>query len=127
MFEMMRLAVLLAKVSTLDAQALQPSAVLEMALAGNALAVGAQADLVLVDLNAAHIQPLSVSAGAGNLLSALVHNVRSSDVDTLIVAGRVLIQNKTLLGLDEAALLEECRARAAALAAKCNVPMTSGQ
>ena len=125
MFEMMRLAALLARATTLDAQAMPPRAVIDMATLGGAralkrleigrLEVGAKADLVLVDLNAAHIQPV------GNVLAALVYNARGSDVDTLMVDGRVLIQDKQVLGLDELGLLAECRERAAHLARRAGV------
>ena len=66
----------------------------------------AKPDLVIIDMNAAHIQPV------GDVAASLVYNARGSDVDTLIVAGRIVIQNKQVLRLDEAALLNECRDRA---------------
>ena len=125
MFEMMRLAALLARVTTLDAQAMQPREIIDMATLGGAnalksveigrLEIGAKADLILVDMNAAHIQPV------GDVLAALVYTVRGSDVDTVIVDGRVLMQNKQVLGLDENALLEECRERATHLAKRAGV------
>ncbi len=125
MFEMMRLAALLARVTTLDAQAMQPREVIDMATLGGAralkrleigrLEIGAKADLVMLDLNAAHIQPV------GDVLASVVYNVRGSDVDTVMVDGRVLMQNKRVLGLDESALLDECRERAAWLAKRAGV------
>ena len=128
MFEMMRLAALLARVTTLDAQAMPPRQVIDMATLGGAsalkrseigrLEIGAKADLVLLDLNAAHIQPV------GDVLAALVYNACGSDVDTVIVDGRVLMQNKQVLGLDENALLAECRERATHLAKRAGVART---
>lgn len=127
MFEMMRLAAYLQRVSTMDAQAMPPRAVIDMATRGGwralrpasadggAIAVGAKADLVLVDLNAAHIQPV------GDVLASLVYNARGSDVDAVIVDGRVLIEGKRVLGLDEAALLDECRDRARHLARRAGI------
>ena len=76
---------------------------------------GASADLIIVDMNAAHIQPV------GDVPAALVYNARGSDIDTLIIAGRVLIQNKRVLGLDEAALIDECRDRAKYLAKRAGI------
>jgi 5-methylthioadenosine/S-adenosylhomocysteine deaminase len=106
MFETMRLAAYLQRVSTLNAQAMAPRQVIDMATQGGAIAPGAKADLVLVDLNAAHIQPV------GDVLASLVYNARGSDVDAVIVDGRILVEGKRVLGLDEGALLDECRDRA---------------
>lgn len=126
MFEAMRLAAYLQRVSTLDAHAMSPRAVIEMATANGAraissasdsLRVGGPADLVLLDLNAAHIQPV------GDVLASIVYNARGSDVDTLIVDGNVLIQNKRVRGLDEAALLDECRDRAKYLAKRAGITL----
>ncbi len=125
----MRLAAYLARVTTLDPQALSPRQAIDLATRGVAhalgegggeigdgrweigrLEIGAAADLVVLDLDAAHIQPV------GNPLASVVYNARGSDVDTVIVDGRELMRDKRVLMLDEAALLDECRARAARLA-----------
>jgi 5-methylthioadenosine/S-adenosylhomocysteine deaminase len=68
------------------------------------LEVGKKADIALVDLNAPHIMPVH------RVPSALVYNANGSDVDTVIVDGRVLMRNKEILVLDEEVLLAECRA-----------------
>jgi 5-methylthioadenosine/S-adenosylhomocysteine deaminase len=126
MFEMMRLAAYLQRVHTMDAQAMPPMQVIEMAMgprptlprhpsAGSGGEGQGGGDLILVDMNAAHIQPV------GEVAASLVYNARGSDVDTLIVAGRILIQDKKVLGLDEAALLDECRDRAKHLAKRAGV------
>ncbi len=70
---------------------------------------------MLLDFNAAHIQPV------GDVLASIVYNARGSDVDTLIVDGRILIRDGRVLGLDEAALLDECRDRAAHLAKRAGI------
>jgi 5-methylthioadenosine/S-adenosylhomocysteine deaminase len=119
MFEMMRLAAYLQRVHTMDAQAMPPMQVIEMATGPHpsppSFDGGGRADLIVVDMNAAHIQPV------GDVAASLVYNARGSDVDTLIVAGTVLIQNKQVLGLDEAALLDECRDRAKHLAKRAGI------
>lgn len=127
MVEMMRLAAYLARVSTLDPQAASPRQVLDMATVNGAralkskvgrLEVGAPADIVLLDMNAAHIQPI------GNLLSSLIYNARGSDVDTVFVNGRIVLADKQVVGLDEEALLNECRERAVALAARAGIEVS---
>ncbi len=124
MFETMRLAAYLQRVITLDAQAMPPRAVIEMATRNPLPSLphrvgegqgGGPADLVLLDFNAAHIQPV------GDVLASIVYNARGSDVDTLIVDGRILIRDGRVLGLDEAALLDECRDRAAHLAKRAGI------
>jgi 5-methylthioadenosine/S-adenosylhomocysteine deaminase len=73
------------------------------------IAVGAAADLILVDVSGIHCQPLH------DLGAALVYSLRPSDVRTTIVAGRVLMRDRTLLTIDLPALLDEFRSRAVAL------------
>ncbi len=91
MFEMMRLAAYLQRVHTMDAQAMPPAQVIEMAVgplptlprhpsAGSGGEGWEGGDLVIVDMNASHIQPV------GDVAASLVYNARGSDVDTLIVA-----------------------------------------
>ncbi len=115
MFEMMHLATLLQRVHTLDPQALSPRDALQMAWGTHALRVGAPADLVLVRVGSARIQPVH------DWHSALVHNIRQCDVATVIVDGRMLIREGCVQFLDEAALLEECRARARHLARRAGL------
>ncbi|MFC1464126.1 MAG: amidohydrolase family protein [Candidatus Brachytrichaceae bacterium NZ_4S206] len=122
MFEMMRLAAYLQRVTTLDERAMPPRQVITMATVAGAraagspsLQVGDKADLVLLDFDAAHIQPV------GDVLASIVYNVRGSDVDTLIVDGRPLIQDQRVLCLDEHALIAECRDRAKHLARRAGI------
>lgn len=122
MFEMMRLAAYLQRVTTLDERAMPPRQVITMATVAGARAVGSpslqvggKADLVLLDFDAAHIQPI------GDVLASIVYNVRGSDVDTLIVDGRPLIRDKRVLCLDEHALIAECRDRAKHLARRAGI------
>jgi 5-methylthioadenosine/S-adenosylhomocysteine deaminase len=50
-------------------------------------------------------------------LSHLVYAARGSDVQTVIVNGRMLMRDKTVLTLDERAVLQEARAYAKAVRA----------
>ncbi|MYW66426.1 amidohydrolase family protein [Streptomyces sp. SID8379] len=58
------------------------------------LAPGRRADLVLVDLNGPHTQPVH------DLAATLVHSARSADVRTTIVDGRVLMRDGRLTTVD---------------------------
>jgi putative selenium metabolism protein SsnA len=71
------------------------------------LAVGAAADVILVDYHP--ITPLS----AGNLPWHIIFGFESSMVTTTIVGGRVLMRDRQLLTLDEAAITARSRELAA--------------
>ena len=114
LFETMKTASLLQKVHHQDAGVIDPYTVLRMATAGGARAlglaslcgtieVGKHADLILVQLDAIHNQPVN------DLFSQLVHCAKASDVQTVIVDGRVLMKDRQLQLADERKLLEEAR------------------
>lgn len=69
------------------------------------LAPGRRADIILVDLEGPHTQPVH------DLAATLVHSARSSDVRTTIVEGRVLMRDRELLTIDVPAVVEEMRER----------------
>jgi 5-methylthioadenosine/S-adenosylhomocysteine deaminase len=113
MFEAMRVAAFLQKVSQGDATALNAYQVLEMATLGGAralgmeaeigsLEVGKKADLILVDLAGPHMRPIN------NVVNNLVYCASAvHDVDTVIVDGEVLVQDHKLLVADEQELLAQ--------------------
>jgi 5-methylthioadenosine/S-adenosylhomocysteine deaminase len=63
------------------------------------LGKGAKADLIVVDMNQVHFQPCY------NPLSQLVYVSRSGDVQDVMVAGRILMENRVLTTIDEEKLL----------------------
>jgi 5-methylthioadenosine/S-adenosylhomocysteine deaminase len=109
LFEGVKLAISLARTATLDPTALSPTQVLRLATGGRTLAPGEPADVILVDLNTPRHQPVH------DIDSALALCTHGSDVDTVIVAGRLLMRGKRVLVLDEVALLAECRAAVSGL------------
>jgi 5-methylthioadenosine/S-adenosylhomocysteine deaminase len=56
---------------------------------------GKKADLILIDTDKAHLTPLN------NPFSAAVYSMQGSDVDTVIVNGRVLMENREMKFVDE--------------------------
>jgi len=115
MLEVLKTTALSGKVSTLDAMALLPEEVIWMACRGGShafgqpafigsLEVGKKADVVLVDLDTPFAMPVH------RVPSALVYNVNSGSVDTVIVDGAILMRDKQMLVVDEKALLAEARA-----------------
>ena len=111
MFSEMRTAALVTKIASRDATAITPLELLRIATSGGAralgldahvgtIAVGKCADLVLIDPKA--LSPVN------DLASALVYQASGSEVDTVLINGRVVMREGQLLTLDEPAL----RARA---------------
>lgn len=116
----MRLASYLHKARTLDPLVTPAEAVLEMATINGAralgwekeigsLEVGKQADFVAFDFDKPHLTPST------NPVSTLVCAATGADVDTVVVAGRVLVQHGQVLALDEERIVHEARRRAAAV------------
>ena len=110
----MRLASLLAKVSTADAAALPAAEVLRMATLGGAEALGLgddigtltpgkQADIAAVDLGSLDSQPVY------DPVSHLVHVAARSDVTHVWIAGAAAMSARRLVGLDEAALFTRAK------------------
>ncbi|MEF2979391.1 amidohydrolase [Subtercola sp. YIM 133946] len=73
------------------------------------IAPGRKADLILVDLSDPRSQPVHDYA------NTIVHSARSSDVDTTIVDGRVLMRHKKILTIDVPAVIAELAPRLARL------------
>jgi 5-methylthioadenosine/S-adenosylhomocysteine deaminase len=114
MLAVLKTTALLHKVNTLNPMVLLPEDVLRMACRGGACAFGQpdkigslepgkKADLVLVDLDTPMAMPVH------KVPSALVYNVSTRDVDTVIVDGKVLMQSKKVLVVDEKAVLAKAR------------------
>ena len=109
LFETLKWALGLARASALDAASPTPAEALAMATAGHALHVGAQADIILVNLNHTRAVPVH------DPVSALALSTHGSDVETVLVGGRPVMEAGRVAGVDEPALLEACRAAASAL------------
>ena len=110
MFEEMKTSSLLAKLSRLDASALDAWTVCRMATIIGARAlgldskigsieVGKQADLIAVRTDTPRMTPL-ITGSDGNLHHNLVHAVQGGDVDMTMVAGQVVVENGKLLTAD---------------------------
>jgi 5-methylthioadenosine/S-adenosylhomocysteine deaminase len=121
LFQEMRLCSLLQAVRSGPA-ALPSRRVLELAQRGGAAALGLSdalgelapgrlADLVALDLGGPHIQP------AEDVVEAVVHAVRSSDVRHVVIDGRLVMRDRKVLTLDEEEVLARARVEAARLRA----------
>jgi 5-methylthioadenosine/S-adenosylhomocysteine deaminase len=114
LFDTMKAASLLQKVHHQDAGVIEPYAVLRMATSGGAKAlgldsmcgtieVGKRADLILVDIDTVHNQPVN------DIFSQIVHCAKASDVQTVMVSGEILMQDRKLLRRDEKQILTDAR------------------
>ena len=118
MFEAMRQAAFQQKLVTMDPTAITAAEALEMGTLGGArvlgrgqrlgsLEVGKLADLIIVGVSKARQQPLY------DPVAQIVYASRGDDVETTIVNGKVLMRDRQVLTLDEAAVLRDARAAAA--------------
>ena len=62
---------------------------------------GYLADLVIIDLKKPHLKPTT------NLLSHLVYSASGQDVDTVIVNGEVIMENRQVLTINEEKILSK--------------------
>jgi len=114
LFQEMDFAAKVHKGHRLDPTAMPAETVLEMATLGSArvlgmeaeigsLEVGKKADVIVVDLNRPHLQPVY------NVVSQLVYSAVGADVRDVVIDGRIVMQNRRLLTLDEERILAEAR------------------
>ena len=117
MFEAMRQAAFQQKLVTMDPTAITAAEALEMGTLGGAralgrgqrlgsLEVGKLADLIIVGMSKARQQPLY------DPVAQIVYASRGDDVETTIVNGKVLMRDRKVLTMDEAAVLRDARAAA---------------
>lgn len=120
MIECMRFAALLQKVSTLQPTSISAWDVLKMATIDGARALGMadqlgsieagkKADIIIVDCNTPNMVPLH------DPVANLVYSANAGNVSTVIVNGRILMENRTLTLLDEEKCLASARENASTL------------
>ncbi len=114
MFEAMDFAAKLHKLVSMDPTVLPASQVFEMATLGGARALkmdqeigslekGKKADLILIETNAPHLQPLY------NVYSHLIYSIKGRDVRTSIINGKVVMLERKVLTMDEARILRKAK------------------
>jgi len=114
MIREMKLAAVIQKGRLLDPMVMPATTVLEMATLGGARAMGMEselgsieagkkADLVLIDLRKPHLMPFR------DVVSNIVYSAMGSDVDTVMVNGRLLLRHGKALTLDEGRIVGEAQ------------------
>lgn len=120
MIREMKTASLLQKVRLLDPLVMNAETVLEMATLNGAKAlgldrdigsieVGKKADLILVSLRQPHLVP------AFNPVSHLVYAADGADVRTVIIDGKIIMENRVVKTLEEERIIQEADRRATKL------------
>ncbi len=106
LWEELRTAALLQKSATGDPTALPALEALRMATANGARAMGyadgelgvlrpgALADMIVIDLQRPHLQPMN------DVVSNLVYCGKAADVETVMVGGRIVVENRRIAGVD---------------------------
>jgi len=114
MFESMKAAALLQKVFSLNPTVLPAETVLKMATIQGARALGLQqsigslevgkrADIILLDFDKPHLTPKR------NLCANIVYSAHGSDVDTVIVDGRVLMEKQKVNTMNESEVMQQAK------------------
>jgi cytosine/adenosine deaminase-related metal-dependent hydrolase len=130
MIREMKLAAYIHKVRLSDPMTMPAETVLEMATVHGARAIGMQdklgslepgklADIVLVNLDSVHMVPNN------NHVSDLVYAGSGTDVDTVIIDGRIIMENRDVKTLKEREIIGEARERASALLERTGVKLTT--
>lgn len=111
-FQEMKNASLLQKVSNRNASALKAQQALKMATINGAKALnkekktgsieeGKKADLIVIDLDSSSLNPLN------DLISNLVYSATGEVVETVIIDGKVVVHENELQGMDEENILKK--------------------
>jgi 5-methylthioadenosine/S-adenosylhomocysteine deaminase len=114
MFQEMDTAAKLHKVASLDPTVMDAKTVIRMATCEGAkalgmeqcigsLEVGKKADIIMIDLNKPHLTPLY------NEYSHLVYAAGGADVDTVFINGKMVMNNRRLLTINEEEIMAHVR------------------
>ena len=114
LMEEIDLAAKLAKISKMDPLALNAKSAVEMATIGGARALhmekeigsleaGKKADIILISLNAPHAVPMY------DVYSQIAYSLKGNDVRTVIIGGKIVMQDHLLLTVDERAVIDKAR------------------
>jgi 5-methylthioadenosine/S-adenosylhomocysteine deaminase len=128
MFTEMRMAAFLNKVRSRDPTVLPAWRVLRLVTIDAAKTLGLErklgsiekgkrADLIIVDLKTPQTTPI-LTTPIRNIVPNLVYSARGSEVDTVIVDGRIIMENRKILTVREEKVLEDAQRAAEKIAGK---------
>jgi len=127
LMEEMDLAAKLAKITKMDPLALNAKAVVEMATIDGARALhmekeigsletGKKADLILISLDEPNAVPMF------DVYAQLAYALKGSDVETVVIGGRVVMRDRKLLTVKEEEVLAKAREYRKSVAASLGLP-----
>ncbi len=113
MFEEMKTCAYMQKLKYMDSSIISSYEILQMATINNAkiinkqneigsIKIGKKADLIILDLNKPHLIPIN------DIYSTLVYGANGSDVVTTIINGKILMENRKLIDIDENEVINNC-------------------
>ncbi|MEI8131863.1 MAG: amidohydrolase family protein, partial [Leptolinea sp.] len=126
----MRLVSYLANLRENDPTAVPAETVLEMATVNGARAMGIfdqtgsietgkKADFIVIDMDKPHLIP------AFDPVSTIVYAAHGSDVDTVVIDGKIVMKGRKVLTLDEEAIKEDIQQRYKAVANRAGLDIRS--
>jgi 5-methylthioadenosine/S-adenosylhomocysteine deaminase len=127
LMEEMDLAAKLAKITKMDPLALNAKAVVEMATIDGARALhmekeigsleaGKKADLLLINLEAPNAVPMY------DIYAQLAYALKGSDVESVVIGGRVVMRERKLLTVNEEEVLQKAREYRKSIAMSLGMP-----
>jgi cytosine/adenosine deaminase-related metal-dependent hydrolase len=69
------------------------------------LEVGKRADFIMINMDAPHLTPV------WDPISTIAYAATGTDVDTVVIDGKIVMQHRQVLTLDERTILEDVRNR----------------
>jgi cytosine/adenosine deaminase-related metal-dependent hydrolase len=129
MIREMKTASLLQKVKTMDPLALTAETVLEMATIKGARVLGLQeqigsietgkkADLIILNMQKPHLTPTF------NPVSNIVYAAEGSDVETTIIDGKIIMENRIVNSLNEEKIMRDANEHATKLLQRAEIEIT---
>jgi len=126
MIREMKAAALLQKVRTMNPLTMSAETVLEMATINGArslslqqqigsIEAGKKADLVMISFRKPHLTPVI------NPVSHIVYAAEGSDVETTIIDGKIIMENRVVKSLDEEQIVHNANDRAAKLLKRAGI------
>lgn len=112
MFETMKYAALLQKGINEDPKEMEAYEVIKMATVNGAKALNLKnigkieeesiADLIIINMDEAITNPIN------NVFAEIVYNVKGTNVDTTIVNGKILMENRKINNIDKKEIIKKC-------------------
>jgi cytosine/adenosine deaminase-related metal-dependent hydrolase len=83
-----------------------------------AIEAGKRADFIIINMDAPHLTPV------WNPVATVVRSAVGSDVDTVVIDGRIVMRGRKVLTLDEDAIVDDVRRRYRDVARRAGIDET---